>query len=66
MEQAERVCDQIIMLDRGKNIGRFRLTNKNNREAIFSIRLDGDASFIEELSIVDRFSLKEKRPALFH
>lgn len=66
MEQAERVCDQIIMLDRGKKIldGSVSQIKKQQGSDSFSIRLDGDASFIEELSIVDRFSLKEKESCL--
>jgi ABC-type uncharacterized transport system ATPase subunit len=54
------------MLDRGKKIldGSVSQIKKQHGSDRFSIRLDGDASFIEELSIIDSFSLKEKEICL--
>lgn len=61
MEQAERVCDHIIMLDKGKKIldGTVKQIKKEHGSDSYAIRVEGDISFVENLSIVEKCTKKD-------
>lgn len=66
MEQAEKICDQIIMLDKGKKIldGSLAQIKKQHGSDTYAITLDADVSFIKDIELVERFTKKEEKTCI--
>jgi len=63
MDQAERLCDYICLIDKGEKVmeGELKLIKRGFRKNGFILELEGESDFLKEIDYVDKIEYDENQ-----